>query len=124
MATVDRHGLPLTVSSQAANHHQVTLVQLNFDSCMMEAGPNHLIGDRAYDPDKLDEEPKRSGIKMIAPQRNNRKKPKTQDGRFSKLFYPMELARLPRSRLERMECPCWSEGPRTKVTSHSCHRPL
>jgi transposase len=31
MAIVDRHGLPLSVSTHAANHHEVTLVQLSFD---------------------------------------------------------------------------------------------
>ena len=29
MAIVDRHGLPLAVSTHAANHHEVTLVQLS-----------------------------------------------------------------------------------------------
>jgi hypothetical protein len=31
MAIVDRHGLPLSVSTHAANHHEVRLVQLCFD---------------------------------------------------------------------------------------------
>ena len=30
MGIVDRHGLPLAVSTHAANHHEVTLVQLSF----------------------------------------------------------------------------------------------
>lgn len=81
MAIVDRHGLPLAVSTHAANHHEVTLVQLSFDFYMIEAKPENLIGDRAYDSDKLDEELRQDGIEMIAPHRSNRKKPKTQDGR-------------------------------------------
>jgi hypothetical protein len=32
MAIVDRHGLPLSVSTHAANHNEVRLVQLCFDS--------------------------------------------------------------------------------------------
>jgi len=32
MAIVDRHGLPLAVSTHAANHHEVTLVQLSLTS--------------------------------------------------------------------------------------------
>jgi len=48
MAIVDRHGLPLAVSTHAANHHEVTLVQLSFDFYMIEAKPENLIGDRAY----------------------------------------------------------------------------
>jgi len=47
MAIVDRHGLPLSVSTHAANHHEVTLVQLSFDFYMIEARPEHLIGDKA-----------------------------------------------------------------------------
>src|ERR1700731_2750128 len=49
MAIVDRHGLPLSVSTHAANHHEVRLVQLCFDFYMIEAKPENLIGDRAYD---------------------------------------------------------------------------
>ena len=81
MGIVDRHGLPLAVSTHAANHHEVTLVQLSFEFYMIEAKPENLIGDRAYDSDKLDEELKKDGIEMIAPHRSNRKKRKTQDGR-------------------------------------------
>src|SRR3954469_23054735 len=39
MAIVDRHGLPLSVSTHAANHHEVRLVQLCFDFYM--AGKSH-----------------------------------------------------------------------------------
>lgn len=81
MAIVDRHGLPLAVSAHAANHHEVTLMQQSFDFYMIEAKPDNLIGDRAYDSDKLDEELRQEGIEMISPYRKNRKKPKTQDGR-------------------------------------------
>src|SRR6188474_1745403 len=81
MAIVDRHGLPLAVSTHAANHHEVTLVQLSFEFYMIEAKPENLIGDRAYDSDKLDEELRKEGIEMIAPHRSNRMKRATQDGR-------------------------------------------
>lgn len=81
MAIVDRHGLPLAVSTHAANHHEVTLVQLSFDFYMIEAKPENLIGDRAYDSERLDEELREDGIELIAPHRSNRKRPKTQDGR-------------------------------------------
>ena len=54
MAIVDRHGLPLSVSTHAANHHEVRLVQLCFDFYMIEAKPENLIGDRAYDSDPPD----------------------------------------------------------------------
>jgi transposase len=57
------------------------LVQLCFDFYMIEAKPQNLIGDRAYDSDPLDEELRRDGIAMIAPHRANRTKPPTQDRR-------------------------------------------
>jgi transposase len=47
MGIVDRHGLPLAVSTHAANHHEVSLVQLSFDFYMIEAKPENLIGDGA-----------------------------------------------------------------------------
>jgi transposase len=81
MAIVDRHGLPLSVSTHAANHHEVRLVQLCFDFYMIEAKPKNLIGDRAYDSDPLDQALRQDGIEMIAPHRSNRSKPPTQDRR-------------------------------------------
>jgi transposase len=81
MAIVDRHGLPLAVSTHAANHHEVTLVQLSFDFYMLEAKPGNLIGDKAYDSDPLDEQLREQGIEMIAPHKTNRVRDTTQDGR-------------------------------------------
>ncbi|CBK41520.1 putative Transposase [Nitrospira defluvii] len=80
LAIVDRHGLPLSVSTHAATHHVVTLVQLRFDFYMLEAKPEHLIGDRADDSDGLDDDLKQDGVNLIAPHRSTRKL-KTQDGR-------------------------------------------
>src|SRR3974377_230649 len=48
---------------------------------MMEAKPETLIGDRAYDGDPLDDDLRRDGIEMVAPHRSNRRKGATQDGR-------------------------------------------
>lgn len=80
MAIVDRHGLPVAVTTRAVNHHEVTLVQLTFDFYMIEAKPQNLIGDRAYS-DRLDAEVREQGTEMIAPHRSNRARKKTQDGR-------------------------------------------
>jgi len=80
MAIVDRHGLPLAVTTHAANHHEVTLVQLTFDFYMIEAKPENLIGDKAYDSDQLDEALRAQGTQMISLHRSTRKR-KTQDGR-------------------------------------------
>ena len=82
MAIVDRHGLPLAVTTHAANHHEVTLVQLTFDFYMIEARPENLIGDKAYDSDQLDAQLRAQGTEMISPHRGNRNpKRVTQDGR-------------------------------------------
>jgi transposase len=81
MAIVDRQGLPLAVTTHAANHHEVTLVQLTFDFYMIEAKPEILIGDKAYDSDPLDAQLREEGIELVSPHKSNRKKPKTQDGR-------------------------------------------
>ena len=67
MPIVDRHGLPLLVSTHAANHHEVRLVQLCFGFYMIEAKPETLIGDRGYDRDPLDDDLRRDGIEMVAP---------------------------------------------------------
>jgi hypothetical protein len=69
MTTVDRHGLSLSVCPHAANHHEVTLVQLTFDFYMIEAKPENPIGDRAYDSDKLNEVLRSEGIEMICSRR-------------------------------------------------------
>ena len=74
MAIVDRHGLPLSVSTHAANHHEVRLVQSCFEFYMIEAKPETLIGDRAYDSDPLDDQLREDGIEMVAPYRSNRRK--------------------------------------------------
>ena len=86
MGIVDRNGLPLAVTTHAANHHEVTLVQLTFDFYMIEAKPEKLIGDKAYDSDRLDAELAEEGIEMISPHRKNRKMLKTQDGRVLRCY--------------------------------------
>jgi transposase len=56
-------------------------MQLPFDFCMIEAKPDNLIGDRAYNSDKLDAAMRAKGTEMISPHRSNRVRKKTQDGR-------------------------------------------
>lgn len=64
LAIVDRQGLPLSVSPHAANHHEVTLVQLSFEFYMIEVKPHNLIGDKAYDSNVLDEQLRNDGVEM------------------------------------------------------------
>lgn len=47
-------GTARAVTTHAAHHHEVTLVQLTFDFYMNEAKPQNLIGDEAYDRDRRD----------------------------------------------------------------------
>jgi transposase len=49
--------------------------------------PEKLIGDRAYDSDKLDKRlAKERGVELVAPHRNNRVKSTTQDGRVVRRY--------------------------------------
>ena len=52
-----------------------TLIQM-----VIPEAPQNLIGDNAYDSDKLDAELRPYGIELIAPHRSNRRN-KTQDAR-------------------------------------------
>jgi transposase len=56
-------------------------VEKTLDDRFIEALPEKLIGDRAYDSDPLDERLANMGVEMIAPHKANRQKQKTQDGR-------------------------------------------
>jgi hypothetical protein len=47
MAIVDRHGLLLAESTHAANHCEITLVQLGIDFYMIEGKLGYLIGDKS-----------------------------------------------------------------------------
>ena len=50
-------------------------------ACFLDAVPERLIGDKAYDSDALDRTLAEDyGVEMISPNRSNRKQ-KTQDGR-------------------------------------------
>ena len=81
MAVADRAGLPLSVYTESASPHEVTLVAETLLQSFTSELPERLIGDKAYDSDPLDEELRKQGIEMIAPHKANRKKAATQDGR-------------------------------------------
>ena len=57
------------------------LVEPTLEARFLAEPLERLIGDRAYDSDPLDHNLAQQGIQMIAPHRQNRKKPATQDGR-------------------------------------------
>lgn len=82
MIMVDAKGLPIAVSTGSASPHESKLVEPLFDFMISVDFPDRLIGDKAYDSDKLGEEISARNVEMISPHRSNRKlENKTQDGR-------------------------------------------
>jgi len=86
MAVADRSGLPLSIHAASASPHEVTLVESTLRARFVGEKPERLIGDKAYDSDKLDAQLKADGVELIAPHRENRKKPPTQDGRILRRY--------------------------------------
>jgi transposase len=87
MGLTDAGGLPIAVDAASASPHEVTLVDDTLDTCFMEELPERLVGDKAYDSDKLDKRlAKERNIEMIAPHKSNRRKQSTQDGRMLRRY--------------------------------------
>lgn len=81
MGIADGHGLPPALRTKSASPAEVKLVGPTLDQRVVEPTPERLIGDKAYDSDRLDEELREQyGTEMIAPHRAGRRTP-TQDGR-------------------------------------------
>lgn len=80
MAAADSGGLPVAVCAESATPHEVTLVQQTLSEIFVVEPIERLIGDSAYDSDRLDHDLAETGVEMIAPHRRNRKN-RTQDGR-------------------------------------------
>ena len=85
MAVADRYGLPDSVCAESATPHEVTLAVSTLLQMVVPDAPQNLVGDNAYDSDRLDAELKFYGIEVIAPHRRNRRNP-TQDGRRLKRY--------------------------------------
>jgi len=87
MGLTDGFGLPIAIDTTSASPHEVTLVDDTLDACFLENVPEKLIGDRAYDSDKLDKRlATERGVELIAPHKNNRVKSTTQDGRVLRRY--------------------------------------
>ncbi|MGO9542237.1 MAG: IS5 family transposase [Terriglobales bacterium] len=78
MAVADSHGLPVAVYVDSATPHEVKLVVPTLLEMVIPEAPQNLVGDNAYDSDKLDSELSRYGIELISPHRSNRRH-RTQD---------------------------------------------
>ena len=81
MAVADGAGLPVAIHTTSASPHEVTLVEATLEQSFVAVGPERLIGDRAYDSDRLDAQLEAQGIDMITPHKSNRVRKATQDGR-------------------------------------------
>jgi transposase len=80
MGIADRHGLPVALRTESASPAEVKLVEPTLEERIVADVPERLIGDKAYDSDRLDENLMQTyGIEMIAP--NRAKRSQTQDGR-------------------------------------------
>lgn len=86
MAVADGAGIPVAIYTAPANPHEITLVEATVAERFIDATPPRLIGDRAYDSDRMDEQLAAKGIALIAPHRANRSKPNTQDGRVLRRY--------------------------------------
>ena len=68
MAIIDRQGLPLAVSVASASPQETKLVEATLPQRFLPEIPQRLIGDRAYDSERLDQQLRdRYGIELIAP---------------------------------------------------------
>jgi transposase len=81
MAIGDGHGLPLAIHVASASPHEVTLVDATLAARFLKELPERLIGDKAYDSDRLDHHlATEYDIELIVPH-NPTRHSKTQDGR-------------------------------------------
>ena len=80
MAIAAVTSLPLAVNVDSASPHECKLVGETLAGSFLDELPARLIGDKAYDADRLDAQLQRDyAIELIAPNRENRSK--TQDRR-------------------------------------------
>jgi len=112
MAIADRSGLPVAVHLASASPHEITLIEPTLDHRFTVAQPERMIGDKAYDSDPVDERLRQRGVDLIAPHRDNRRKPSTQDGR------PLRRYRR-RWKVERLNA--WLQNFRRLVVRYEYH---
>jgi transposase len=112
MAIADALGLPVAIGIASASPHEITLVEETLDNAFIADVICKLIGDRAYDSDRLDEKLwEEREVELIAAHRSNRITP-TQDGR------PLRRAKR-RWKVERMFA--WLHNYRRVVTRWERH---
>ena len=67
MVLADRNGLPVAAHVESATPHEVKLVEATLAARHVPNLPDCIVGDRAYDSDKLDAALAAKGLAMIAP---------------------------------------------------------
>ena len=73
MAICDANGLLIALAVTSANPHESRLVDTAIDGKVLSDFPKVLVGDKAYDSDKLDKHlHDKYGIRLIAPNKHNR----------------------------------------------------
>jgi hypothetical protein len=101
MAISDSTGLPISVYiASALSHHEVTALAdeatVSAKCFVTDEKPEHMIGDKAYDSDPLDERLAiEYGVELISPHKFNRQRSRTQDG-------SRPLRRYKRRKMERL----------------------
>ncbi len=83
MGIADSHGLPVAIGTESAAPAEVTLVQRTVEERFVAEPPERLIGDKAYDSDKLDAQMiQEFGTEVISPHRHDRRSERvTQNAR-------------------------------------------
>lgn len=83
MALADIRGMPLSIVIAPGNRHDVVLTDLTLDASFVDLLPEKLIGDKAWDSEKLQTElALERGIELVAPKRGGaRPSRRRQDGR-------------------------------------------
>ena len=75
MGLTGAFGLPIAIDTASAQPHEIKLVDQTLDTCYTEHLPEKIVGDRAYDSGKLDQQlPDEWGVQLIASHKNNRRK--------------------------------------------------
>jgi hypothetical protein len=67
MAVADGAGLPVAVCAESATPHEVTLVLETLAEIFVAEPIERLVGDNAYDSDRLDRELAETWVEMLAP---------------------------------------------------------
>jgi transposase len=80
----DRNDLPLSAHISGADEHEVNHIEPLLDQAVVNAAfwqPTHLVYDKGADSDPLRERLADRFVELVCPHRENRKRPRTQDGR-------------------------------------------